>query len=801
MEKLPSTTIQEEKENLISSGELLNFNLLFESSPGLYLVLLPDFTIYAVTNNYLKATMTTRAGIVGKSVFEVFPDNPDDKTAQGVSNVMASFNYVLKNKKEHKMPLQKYDIKKPNGEFEVRYWSPLNKPVLNDNNEVVFIIHSVKDVTPNIKRKEELQRRHQEVNDYKYALNNAEMEVASVLRLNAELKKAEIEIKKSEAFTRGILSSLGSYIAVIDWTGHIISLNESWEKATMQQEADTLLNVFPGSNYFKACERAIKEGNSCSEKILHGLRSVLNKEQLRFEIEYPSHLPGEKRWFMASVTGFEGDNTKAVLRFANITERKKSEFALIDNKNLIQSIYDASPDAVIIVDAEGVITKWDEKSEALFGWKENEVMGVNLSETIMPPRYQEIYLNGLKQFVEYKEGPLFKKSLETTALHKSGVEFYISLNVSTSIINRKRFYIGFIRDISERKKAEQLLFSSQRLYKNLLDNMNDGFMVDDIEGRITFANEQFCEIFGIENANLTNIILEDYVDPEYRTVIREMHNKRVAGENVQDAFEFKGRKTNGESIWLDVRVNPIFEKGEIKGTQSVIRDITKKKIAEVVLVESEIKIRNFASHLNQVLEDERTNLAREIHDELGQQLAGIKYGISSIKKLTSNNEDIQLKISELMNDVDTTIQVVRKIATELRPGILDTLGLASSIEWLVKEYGKKKGVKLVLNIDVNEQEFSKSISTCFFRICQESLTNISKHAEADEILVSLFVKDKKLVLIIKDNGKGISINKQKNPFSMGLIGMKERVNNIGGHLEILSEPGKGTCIITEVKIN
>ncbi len=616
-----------------------------------------------------------------------------------------------------------------------------------------------------------------------------------------ELKNAELEIRESEAFNKGILSSLGSYIAVIDKNGHVLSVNESWKKAAMQMEADALLKVFSGENYFEVCEQSKNENNSFAEKVLYGLKAVLNKNILRFEIEYPSYTKDQERWYFVSVSGFEGDNHKVVLRFVDITERKKSESALIENKKLVQSISEASPDAVIIINGEGIITKWDAKSEALFGWKESDVIGTNLSETIMPQRYHEMYLNGLKQYVEFKEGPLFKKTLETTALNQSGVEFYISLNITVSLLNGKLHFIGFIRDISERKKAEQLLFDSQRLYKNLLDNMNDGFMVDDIDGKLTFANEQFCEIFGIKNTDLDNIVLENYVDPEYRAALRERHNRRMSGDIVHDSFEFKGIRANGENIWLEVRVNPIIEKGVIKGTQSVIRDITKKKKAEEVLVESEIKIRNFANHLNQVLEDERTSLAREIHDELGQQLAGIKFGISSFKKMATNNPEIERKINDLLNDVDITIQDLRKIATSLRPGILDTLGLASSIEWLVKGYEKKKAVRCKLKIDVDEQQFNKSISTCFFRICQESLTNISKHTEADEIMIELSLKNKKLSLIIKDNGKGMTMNKQQNPFSMGLIGMRERANSIGGTFEIESGVGKGTLIKTEVIIN
>ncbi len=125
----------------------LNYQHFFEAVPGRYLILLPDFTIAAVTESYLDATNTTRENILGRGIFEVFPDNPDDPSATGVANLTASLNRVLKNKTPDHLEMQKYDIPKPDGSFEVRYWSPSNFPVLDKNGEVLYIIHSVLDIT------------------------------------------------------------------------------------------------------------------------------------------------------------------------------------------------------------------------------------------------------------------------------------------------------------------------------------------------------------------------------------------------------------------------------------------------------------------------------------------------------------------------------------------------------------------------------------------------------------------------------------------------------------------------------
>ncbi|MDB5284609.1 MAG: sensor histidine kinase [Bacteroidota bacterium] len=143
----------------------IDFQSLFESAPGLYLILLPDLTIVAVSDAYLNATMTIRKEIIGRGIFDVFPDNPDDPNATGESNSGASLNSVLQFKKPHTMAIQKYDIRRPDGTFEERYWSPLNTPVLDEEKNVKYIIHCVVDVTQQEKSKVQLRRADDEINE------------------------------------------------------------------------------------------------------------------------------------------------------------------------------------------------------------------------------------------------------------------------------------------------------------------------------------------------------------------------------------------------------------------------------------------------------------------------------------------------------------------------------------------------------------------------------------------------------------------------------------------------------------
>lgn len=193
-----------------------HFQLLFESAPGLYLILSPDLFIMAVSDAYLNATMTKRKEITGRHLFDVFPDNPDDLKADGVSNLQSSLATVLETKKAHTMAVQKYDIRNPDGTFQVRYWSPLNKPLLDDENNVIYIIHRVEDVTEFVRIKNEQALKEKLTDELKGKVSEMEMEifkrVKEIQNLNNDLQNKVIErtehLKKANEEIRKNLESL-----------------------------------------------------------------------------------------------------------------------------------------------------------------------------------------------------------------------------------------------------------------------------------------------------------------------------------------------------------------------------------------------------------------------------------------------------------------------------------------------------------------------------------------------------------------------------------------------------------------
>jgi len=233
----------------------------------------------------------------------------------------------------------------------------------------------------------------------------------------------------------------------------------------------------------------------------------------------------------------------------------------------------------------------------------------------------------------------------------------------------------------------------------------------------------------------------------------------------------------------------------------VLRDVTEQKKAEKELAQSREKLRNLYVRTRSAREEERTNIAREIHDELGQILSTVYINLGWLnKQLPENSVIIADKIAETQALTNRAIQTVRDVATRLRPAILDHLGIVAAIEWQCQEFSKNTDIKYNLDISPRDIDISPRLSTEIFRIFQETLTNISRHAGATRVTVSFKREDGNLILRVQDNGRGISEEQIDSPFSVGLIGMRERAYSIGGTLNVIPAPDGGTIVNLSVSL-
>ena len=224
--------------------------------------------------------------------------------------------------------------------------------------------------------------------------------------------------------------------------------------------------------------------------------------------------------------------------------------------------------------------------------------------------------------------------------------------------------------------------------------------------------------------------------------------------------------------------------------------------AEEQLRQSHQQLRALSVYLQSVREEERTRIAREVHDELGQALTGCKLDLSWIaNRLPRDLKPLLDKTRQLSEHIDSTIQTVRRISSELRPGVLDYLGLAAALEWQANEFQNRTGIRCDVHASLREPVLAQELNTTLFRIFQETLTNIIRHAGATRVAVNLKEADGKILLQVRDNGRGISDAEQTSPGSMGLLGMRERAALLGGDFKITNPPrARGTQVTVSIPV-
>ena len=233
----------------------------------------------------------------------------------------------------------------------------------------------------------------------------------------------------------------------------------------------------------------------------------------------------------------------------------------------------------------------------------------------------------------------------------------------------------------------------------------------------------------------------------------------------------------------------------------LVKEIAERKKVEGKLRESEENLRALATHLQSVREEEQTRIAREIHDELGQSLTGLKMDLTwLVNRLPGGQKPLANKAKSMFGLIDDTIHSVRRIASGLRPEVLDQVGLTAAVGWQAADFQKRTGIRCKVELPPQPPEPDRERATALFRIFQEVLTNVARHAKATRVDIALKTDNDTLILEVQDNGKGIESEKTENPKSLGLLGMRERVLLFEGKLEIEGKPGKGTRVRVEFPV-
>jgi len=357
---------------------------------------------------------------------------------------------------------------------------------------------------------------------------------------------------------------------------------------------------------------------------------------------------------------------------------------------------------------------------------------------------------------------------------------------------------GTCQDITERKQAEQQIQSEKFLSDAIINSLPGIFYMSDRDGRLLRWNHnlEFISEYGANEMKKMNPL--DFVDEEERELMRSAINSVFLLDSADATCNLYTKSKKKIPYYFTGHKVKIGEKDFLVG---VGIDISERARAEKELMEYTQEIKKLTAYLDWVREEERSRIAREIHDELGQQLTGLKMDATWVAKRILPEKKVHAKLIDIIWLIDQTIKTVRRISTDLRPGILDDLGLIAALEWQCGEFQKKSEIKCAFHSNIDDLAIEQKQATGIFRIYQESLTNVLRHAQATLIESTLKQSETEITLVVKDNGKGFDLSAVKKKETLGLIGMRERALILGGELHIESEPGIGTSVILRIPMS
>jgi signal transduction histidine kinase len=373
----------------------------------------------------------------------------------------------------------------------------------------------------------------------------------------------------------------------------------------------------------------------------------------------------------------------------------------------------------------------------------------------------------------------------------------VQLSIRTSIEDTITHHLTVV-DLSRREAADQLTTESLSNWYLLVHNAADTILTLDMRGRIGFINKP---LWGYSISAVMGTPIFDYLPESVHADIRDSLNQafRSNKRSMCDVAIAAGESTR----WFSFSFGTPHPQAQLPPTTTtvVMREISEHKATEESLRASGKQFREFAAHAESVREEERSRVGREIHDELGQALTALKLDLAWIEGKTAANSAIKRKMKDMAHDVDAIIDTVRRISSELRPPALDDLGLIPALEWQLVQFRKRTRIRTEFLCAEDDLKISGDAAGAIFRVVQEALTNVMRHANATRVSLSVQRKNPNLIrFVVADNGLGLAGTKQRHAPSLGIVGMKERISRLHGDFTISSEPGKGTRVAFTIPI-
>ena len=614
-----------------------------------------------------------------------------------------------------------------------------------------------------------------------------------------ERKRVEGALRASEYQYRTTIDSMGDAIHVVDNKLQMILVNKTLQGWCKGLGLETEIVGKPIFEIFPFLPDEVREQ----------YRSVFESGQLFISEE--QNIVGDQKIFTETrkIPVFEeGKVIRVVTVMHDITERKRVEEVLRRKSGEQALLLDNIQTQIWYLtnkETYGAVNK----ARAEFFGKKNEEMENKKVCDVLSKDEAEICMSGYVEVFEKRK----QIHTEEWITNAKGEKRLLSIIKSPKLDENGdiEYVVCSAEDITERKRAEEALRETEELYRTILQTSPDGIAINDTEGRITFVSERMLSLYGlIQPEDVIGHSPFEFIAPEDHARAR-LNMQNVFKNNYTSYNQYTLVKKGGTKFTGEINSSLLRDtSGKPKGMISVIRDITERKQAEKERDQffeevhaSHERLRNLSRRLVEVQEVERHDLVRKLHDEVGQNLTalGINLNIVHSQLPPETVTETVTRIDDSLKLVEETVERIRDVMAELRPPVLDDYGLSAALHWYGKQFSERTGFITLLQVEELKLRLPLSTETALFRIAQEALTNVAKHAQAKNVTVRLEEFGESVHLSIADDGIGFDSEAHQQTeakLEWGLINMRERAQAIGGQLSVETAPGKGTQIIVEV---
>jgi hypothetical protein len=486
------------------------------------------------------------------------------------------------------------------------------------------------------------------------------------------------------------------------------------------------------------------------------------------------------------------------LLYRQVAGRQVEHQALQESRARVEAIFETAMDAVISIDEGQRVVLFNAAAEKVFRWRRGAVIGQPLG-ILLPERLREAHAAHIGRFggtgvTSRRMGA----QMALMGLRANGEEFPLEASISQHTEGSRRFYTVILRDITERVRAEDMLARSEARLRAILDSAMDGIVTVDAAQHIVLFNAAAETMFGCPREHAIGAPLAWFIPERFRDThaahIRQFGEAGTTSRRMGGLRVVTGQRRNGEEFPIDASISQLSEDGH-KFYTVILRDVTERVRAEQALLKSKEELQLLALAAHQTREQEQSRIARELHDELGQSLTALKMLVASVRETVAQDDGASAEKLDKMGAVlDRTVAATRRIAADLRPLMLDDLGLIPAIEWLAEDFTQRNEIPCALAFDDPELKVTGVHATAIFRIVQEALTNVARHAKAGRVELRIAHEHSHVRIRIRDDGVGFATDAPRAPNSRGLLGMRERAYLLGGTIGVESSPGRGTII-------